>query len=144
MVPLNPPRNFPGDTGFIFDWDGVVIDSRAAHEESWRLLFAELGRPMPPDFFRKTFGMRNQQIIPLSFDFLRADDAAGIARLGDRKEELYRGILGRDGIAPLPGVVPLLRELQSRGIPRAVGSSTPRANVALVSRMAGLDGLFDV
>lgn len=129
--------------GFIFDWDGVVIDSHAAHEESWGLLFAELGRPMPEDFFKRTFGMRNQQIIPESFDFVRADDAAAIKRLGNRKEELYRGILRRDGIEPLPGVVPLLRELKSLGIPRVVGTSTPRANVELVSHMAGLDGLFD-
>jgi HAD superfamily hydrolase (TIGR01509 family) len=87
--------------------------------------------------------MRNQQIIPQSFDFVRVGDEAQIAQLGDRKENLYREIIGRDGIAPLPGVVPLLRELQALGIPRAVGSSTPLANLALVTRLAGLDGLFD-
>ena len=129
--------------GFIFDWDGVVIDSHAAHEESWNLLFAELQRPMPEGFFKKTFGMRNQQIIPLCFDFVRADDHAEIKRLGDRKEELYRDILRRDGIEPLPGVVPLLRELKERGIPRVVGSSTPRLNIETVMQMAGLEGLFD-
>ena len=131
------------DIGFIFDWDGVVIDSHAAHEESWRLLFVEIGRAMPPDFFKKTFGMRNQQIIPAWFDFVRADDAVEIKRLGDRKEKLYRAILRRDGIEPLPGVLPLLRELKALGIPRAVGSSTPRANIDFVTGLAGLDGLFD-
>lgn len=129
--------------GFVFDWDGVVIDSHAAHEASWRLLFAEIGRPMPGDFFKKTFGMRNQQIIPEWFDSVRAGDVAEIKRLGDRKEALYREILGRDGIEPLPGVLPLLRELKARGIPRAVGSSTPRANIDFVTGAAGLDGLFD-
>ena len=129
--------------GFIFDWDGVVIDSHAAHEESWRRLFEEIGRPMPGEFFKQTFGMRNQQIIPLCFDFVRADDHAEIARLGERKEEFYRDILRRDGISPLPGVVSLLRELKSLGIPRVVGSSTPRANVDFVTGLAGLDGLFD-
>lgn len=129
--------------GFIFDWDGVVIDSHAAHEESWRRLFAELGRPMPEGFFKATFGMRNQQIIPAWFEFVRADDSAEIRRLGDRKEEFYREILRRDGIEPLPGVVALLRELRELGIPRAVGSSTPRANIETVSALAGLAGLFD-
>lgn len=129
--------------GFVFDWDGVVIDSHAAHEESWRLLFAEIGRPMPGDFFKQTFGMRNQQIIPAWFDFVRADDPAEIRRLGDRKEELYRDILRSEGIDPLPGVLPLLRELKSLGIPRAVGSSTPRVNIDFVTGAAGLDGLFD-
>jgi beta-phosphoglucomutase family hydrolase len=131
------------DIGFIFDWDGVVIDSHAAHEESWELLFGELGRPVPEGFFKRTFGMRNQQIIPMCFDFVRADDAAEIARIGDRKEELYRDILRRDRIDPLAGVVPLLREVQSLGIPRAVGSSTPRKNIETVMAMAGLEGLFD-
>src|SRR5580765_1459472 len=107
-----PGTRRPEAFGFIFDWDGVVIDSHAAHEDSWRLLFAELRRPMPEDFFKKTFGIRNQQIIPQWFDFVRDDDAAEIARLGDRKENLYRQILARDGIEALPGVVPLLRELQ--------------------------------
>jgi HAD superfamily hydrolase (TIGR01509 family) len=130
-------------SGFIFDWDGVVVDSHAAHEESWQLLFAELRKPMPEGFFKETFGMRNQQIIPLCFDFVRADDHAEIKRLGDRKEELYRDILRRGGIEPLPGVVPLLRELKERGIPRVVGSSTPQLNIETVMQMAGLEGLFD-
>src|SRR4051812_25863681 len=105
------------EIGFIFDWDGVVIDSHVQHEESWGSLFKELGRPMPEGFFKRTFGMRNQQIIPTSFDFVRADDAAEIARLGDRKEELYREILSRKGITALGGVDSLLRELQALGIP---------------------------
>jgi HAD superfamily hydrolase (TIGR01509 family) len=87
--------------------------------------------------------MRNQQIIPTCFDFVRADDHAEIARLGDRKEELYREILRRDGIEPLPGVVALLREMQSLGLPRALGSSSPRLNIETVTEMAGLEGLFD-
>lgn len=131
------------DIGFIFDWDGVVIDSHAAHEESWRLLFQESRRPMPEGFFKETFGMRNQQIIPQCFDFVRVGDSAEIARLGDRKEELYRDILRHDGIEPLPGVVALLREMISRGIPRALGSSSPRLNIEVVTQMAGLEGLFD-
>jgi HAD superfamily hydrolase (TIGR01509 family) len=131
------------DIGFIFDWDGVVIDSHAAHEESWELLFGELGRPVPEGFFKRTFGMRNQQIIPMCFDFVRADDLVETARIGDRKEEHYRDILRRDGIEPLAGVVPLLREMQSLGIPRVVGSSTPRKNIETVMAMAGLEGLFD-
>ena len=114
------------DCGFIFDWDGVVIDSHAAHEGSWQMLFAELGRPMPEGFFKKTFGMRNQQIIPAWFDFVQADDHAESARLGERKEELYREILQRDGIAPLPGLVKTRLA--------AVTTSPPSTSVRSVSR----------
>jgi beta-phosphoglucomutase family hydrolase len=129
--------------GFIFDWDGVIIDSHAQHEESWGLLFDELGRDMPDDFFKRTFGMRNQQIIPEWFDFVDAADLETIARLGGRKEELYRDILQRDGLEALPGVHDLLEELRERGIPAAVGSSTPRVNIDFVMDMIGLAGMFD-
>lgn len=128
--------------GFIFDWDGVVIDSHAQHEESWELLFEELGRRMPEDFFKRTFGMRNQQIIPEWFDSVDAADLETIARLGGRKEELYRDILRRDGLEALPGVHDLLEELQRLGIPAAVGTSTPRVNIDFVMDMIGLTGLF--
>jgi beta-phosphoglucomutase family hydrolase len=128
--------------GFIFDWDGVIIDSHAQHEESWGLLFEELGRDMPEDFFKRTFGMRNQQIIPEWFDVVDASDVEAIARLGDRKEVLYRDILRRDGLEALPGVRELLEELSDLRIPAAVGSSTPRANVELIMDMLGLTDLF--
>jgi len=130
------------DIGFLFDWDGVVIDSHAQHEESWRLLFEELGRPMPGDFFKKTFGMRNQQIIPAWFDFVDKENLTEIQRLGDRKEELYRDIIQREGIEPLPGVVALLNELKAAGIPAAVGSSTPRKNLDTIMGVIGVGNLF--
>jgi beta-phosphoglucomutase family hydrolase len=134
--------SLPSTHGFIFDWDEVIIDSHAQHEESWGLLFQEIGRPMPEGFFKATFGMRNQQIIPMCFDFVNADDHAEIARLGNRKEELYREILRRDGIEPLPGVVALLAELKELGIPTAVGSSTPRLNIETIMAMTGLAPYF--
>jgi HAD superfamily hydrolase (TIGR01509 family) len=98
---------------------------------------------MPEGFFKRTFGMRNQQIIPMCFDFVSTEDLGEIARLGDRKEELYRDIVRRDGIEPLPGVVALLREMQALGLPRALGSSSPRLNIDTIVMSAGLEGLFD-
>ena len=128
--------------GFIFDWDGVIIDSHAQHEESWQLLFKELDKPMPEGFFKKTFGMRNQQIIPMCFDFVKADDETSIAEIGNRKEVLYREILRRDGIEPLPGVVALLQELKTLNVPAVVGSSTPRLNIETIMSMTGLAEYF--
>ncbi len=128
--------------GFLFDWDGVVIDSHAQHEKSWQLLFTELGRPMPGDFFKRTFGMRNQQIIPEWFDFVSPDDLDTIAQLGDRKEVLYREILAQHGIEPLPGVRELLTELKEACIPAAVASSTPRLNINFIMEMTGLAPFF--
>lgn len=128
--------------GFIFDWDGVIIDSHAQHEESWKLLFEELKQEMPPHFFKETFGMRNQQIIPMHFNFVDPSDHETIQKLGDRKEVLYREIIARDGIEPLPGVLDLLCELKELGIPTCVGSSTPRANLEFIMERTHLREYF--
>lgn len=130
------------DVGFLFDWDGVVIDSHAQHEESWGMLSTETGVVLPEGFFKATFGMRNQQIIPMWMPHLEGKDAE-IRQFGDRKEELYREVLRRDGIEALPGVKDFLKAAKLAGIPACVGSSTPRKNIDTVIEMAGLDGLFD-
>ncbi|MGF1450615.1 MAG: HAD family hydrolase, partial [Opitutales bacterium] len=126
--------------GALFDWDGVVIDSSAAHERSWELLADEEKRHLPPGHFEAGFGRRNTDLIPNILGW--SDDPTEVARLGDRKEELYREIIRAEGIAPLPGAAELIRWLKEHGVPCAVGTSTPRANVAAVLEVIGLQGCF--
>ena len=125
----------------IFDWDGVIIDSAAAHEKSWELLAAEKGGlPLPTGHFRAGFGRRNESIIP---DILGwSCDPAEIARLGARKETIYRDIVRDTLKAPLPGVRELLEDLRREGIPCVIGSSAPRANIEPVLEKLGLRGHF--
>ena len=130
------------DIGLLFDWDGVVIDSHNQHDEAWAILSKETGHPIPEGFFKQTFGMRNQNIFPLWMPHI-ANDPAAITELADRKEELYREVLRRDGIQALPGVKTFLEAAREAGIPRSVGSSTPLKNIETVIEMAGLQGLFD-
>jgi beta-phosphoglucomutase family hydrolase len=125
----------------IFDFDGVVIDSHEAHERSWFLLAEELGQTLTRETFVSTFGQRNESILPF-LGWAEEGDRERIQQLGDRKESLYREILRADGIEPLPGVVALLEDLKSNGIPCAIGTSTPRANVECVLDLTGLGGLF--
>lgn len=130
------------DIGFLFDWDGVVIDSHQQHEQSWERLSAKINEPLPEGFMKKTFGMRNQSIFPLWMPHLTGDETA-IMALADQKEEMYREIIRRDGIEPLPGVKDFLKASRAAGIPTCVGTSTPRKNVETVIEIAGLKGLFD-
>ena len=141
MIPDNSTPA-PRPLGVIFDWDGVVIDSHAAHEAAWDQLAAELGRPLPPGFFKATFGMRNDRIIPHFTDWASPDDTDRIRELGLRKEALYREQLRAVGIAPLPGISELLSGLAEAGIPCAVGSSTDRANIDLIMSLTGLGPCF--
>ena len=126
--------------GMLFDWDGVVIDSSREHERAWELLASERGLFLPADHFKKGFGKKNEVIIP---DLGWGSDPAVVKELADRKEELYRELVASEGVVILPGARELLSALKEAGIPRAVGSSTPRGNLDALFAATGLDSLFD-
>ena len=126
--------------GALFDWDGVIIDSSAQHEESWELLADEAGKNLPDDHFVRGFGMKNQVIIP---DILGwTDDPDEVERYSLRKEALYRDIVRRDGIRPLPGVRELLQRLADHGVPCSVASSTHRENIETIFDATDLRPFF--
>jgi len=124
----------------IFDWDGVIIDSSAQHERSWELLAVEVNKPLPEGHFKRGFGKKNAVIIPEILGW--AADPAEVQALGDRKEELYRELIRRDGVTPLPGARELLETLSGSGVPCAVGSSTPRVNIETIFGMTELRKYF--
>jgi len=128
--------------GAIFDWDGVIIDSGNLHEESWRRLAQEIGKSIAPESFVRGFGMKSEQVIARVHGW--SQEAAEIVRLTNRKEELYREILAETEIAPLPGVTEWLARLQKSGVPCAIASSTPRANIEVLLTRFGLKETFPV
>lgn len=124
----------------LFDWDGVVLDSSTQHERSWELLSAETGLRLPEGHFKRSFGMKNEAIIPEILAW--TSDADEIRRLSLRKEELYRGIIRAEGIDPLPGVRTWLERLHDAGIPCVIGSSTHRVNIDTCLTLFGFAHFF--
>lgn len=128
--------------GAIFDWDGVIIDSARLHEQSWQQLAAELEKKIAPNSFAAGFGMKSAQIIREIHGWATAPDE--VARLTNRKQALYREIVRRTKIAPLPGVVEWLERLGVAEVPCAVASSTQRLNIEAVLERIGLKKFFRV
>jgi HAD superfamily hydrolase (TIGR01509 family) len=126
--------------GVLFDWDGVIIDSSSQHERAWELLAAEERFTLPEGHFKAGFGKKNEVIIPALGWAL---DPSEINRLSFRKEEIYRELVSFEGLVILPGAAELLGSLRDAGIPRALGSSTPRENLDALFAVSGLDSLFD-
>lgn len=126
----------------VFDWDGVILDSSAAHEWAWERLAAEEGRVLFPGFFLRSFGMKNDRVIRELLAWTQ--DPAEIERLSSRKEELFREEIRHRPVQPLPGVRAFLESLRRAGVPCGVGSSTPRANIECVLDPLGLRGFFRV
>jgi beta-phosphoglucomutase len=118
------------DSGVIFDMDGVLVDSYAAHWESWRQLGQTAGFDMTEAQFVATFGRTSREIIAEFWPHL-ATTRAQVAALDQQKEELFRAILAADFPA-MDGAVELVDALHAAGFALAVGSSGPPENVALV------------
>jgi len=115
--------------GVIFDLDGVLVDTGWAHKQSWYDLAEKEGFDMSDDFFYKTFGMRNDQIIPMLAG--RGTSSKEVERLSQWKEERYRELIVENLVLP-SGVGELLDDLRRSGFLMAVGSSAPKANLNLV------------
>lgn len=123
----------------IWDVDGTLIDTAEQHYQAWVEFARELGKPFTRQNFTDTFGRRNPEIIRELFD--PTADEALVAEWGERKEQLYRAKAAA-GIDLLPGVRALLESARDLGIPQAVGSSAPRANLDLLLKVTGTADFF--
>jgi beta-phosphoglucomutase len=124
----------------IFDWDGVIIDSSEHHIEGWRRFAKEENLVFPEHLFKQSFGMKNEEIIPQLWKW--TNDIAEIRRIDRKKEAMYRDIMREEGLVALPGVTALLTLLAQRGVPCAIGSSAPMANIATGLEILGFGAYF--
>jgi beta-phosphoglucomutase len=128
------------DMGVIFDLDGVLVDTGWAHKQSWYDLAEKEGLDMSDEFFYKTFGMRNDLIIPM----LTGQEISSeqVQRLSLWKEQRYRELIEEKLILP-PGVGGLLDDLKNNGFLLAVGSSAPKANLDMVLQRVKIRSYFN-
>jgi HAD superfamily hydrolase (TIGR01509 family) len=118
--------------------DGVIIDSRRFHLDAWHQLAREHDIAHAPDYFTRTFGLRNQPIISGVVPGIEADRMAVLA---ERKEQLFRDA-ARGNLVTLPGVRELLAFLDEQVIAKAIVTSAPRANLEMIVETLGLAGRF--
>jgi beta-phosphoglucomutase family hydrolase len=123
----------------LWDLDGVLVDSTRFHYEAYHELLAELGHEVTFDDFRNLFGLRNESILRRLLGELPPAEAH---RLANRKEEIFRGLIAGK-VEALPGAAELVRRLREAGVPMAIVSSTPRANIELILGSLRLAEAFD-
>jgi beta-phosphoglucomutase family hydrolase len=123
----------------LWDMDGVLVDTAPFHYQAWRALFAGLGKDLSDEEFRRTFGLRNDDILRANLGDMPPER---LTELGRRKEELFREAI-RGKVQPLPGAVALVRRLRESGVKTAVVSSAPRQNVETLLDALGISDGFD-
>ena len=125
----------------IFDMDGVLVDNRDVHIESFSTWCQSRNLNIDKNELVSYFGMGNDEIFPL---ILKRDDLTeqDIIQFSQEKEAIYRDMIAAE-IKPLKGLVELLESLKKKGIKIAVGSSGIRENVNFVLEKCNISKYFD-
>ena len=124
----------------LWDMDGTLIDSEEFHWISWRNTLANEGIAITREQFLSSFGQRNDSIIPRWLG--AAATSERIERIANAKEELYRHLVHRHGITPLPGVANWVHRLHNEGWLQAIASAAPRANIDAVLEALAATHIF--
>lgn len=126
---------------FLFDLDGVLIDSMPMHTDAWQAYLRRLGieQQYIPE---RMHGKRNSELVRKPIDPGLSDDVAFAH--GGAKERLFREMILAADLERyrVPGVTAFLERF--RDVPKAVGSNAEPANIEFALERLGLAPYFKV
>lgn len=128
---------------FVFDMDGVLVDSENLYKVIEKELFGEVGVTISPEEHYSYQGCSN----PIMWAQIR--ERHGLTRSLDdlvqlTEDKVIKYFSSLSEIHPMPGVVPLLKFLKSRGIRLALASSSTIEVIRIVLAKSGLDKYFNI
>jgi HAD superfamily hydrolase (TIGR01509 family) len=126
--------------GVIFDMDGVLVDSHAVHRRAWHLFFETLGREVPD--YELDFILDGRKRGEILRHFLGNCPDPELEEFGRRKDCIFRHM--RLEVAPVAGVVPMVRELHRTGAALALATSASRTRARSTLVELGLLHCFQV
>lgn len=132
---------------FIFDLDGVIVDTAKYHFLAWQKLAQELGIEFTPEHNEELKGVsrvRSLEII-LALGNVTATDAEKEQWLYQKNQDYLAYIENMDASEILPGVLPILEYIKAKGQWIALGSASKNARPILekVNIMHLFDAIVD-
>lgn len=126
--------------GFIFDMDGVIVDSEPVYDRWNEELFKQLGLEVNPQTRKSFIGVsakRKWEILKEKFTMeAEIDELLKLQKQVFSQEWNFKKVL-------FPEVVPLLETLIELGIPLAIASSSEHHRIKQVLEQCGLEKYFD-
>ena len=125
---------------FLFDMDGVIVDSNPAHKIALKQFCQKYGHDLSEEQLKeKIYGRTNKDWIPAVFGDI---DRQRAKTLADEKEALFRDIF-ESTIRPVDGLMVFLEKIRQAGIPVAIATSAPRENVEFTLNHTNTGSYFD-
>ncbi|MFX1533783.1 MAG: HAD family hydrolase [Promethearchaeota archaeon] len=128
---------------FIFDCDGLLVDSEKYSCNAWEPVLRELGVDFPENFdYRPILGMTSESAILFFCEIFNLDiKAIDSQKIKQQKEQEYFK-LASGNLHAFLGVKSLLKKLQTYNIPRIVASSGAKEKIIFSLKEAGLKQFF--
>src|SRR5438445_6884402 len=106
----------------IFDIDGTLIDTNAAHVEAWEKAFAAYGYEVPRDRIATEIGKGGDKLVPAVLGEQTAEKHGKALR--DRSAKEFLAIAGKTHFRVFPAVPELLGRLKEKGLKLALATSS--------------------
>lgn len=124
---------------FVFDMDGVLINSHPAHLAAWREFLCTVGVTASENDLAFILEGRTRSEILLRF--LGDLSNEELQRYGSCKDEIFRRIESQ--ITPMPGALALVRLLSAQKLRLAIATSASEIRTFATIERLGLGGCFD-
>jgi beta-phosphoglucomutase len=128
---------------FIFDLDGVIVDTAKYHFLAWQKLAQELGIEFTPEHNEELKGVSRVRSLDIILELgnLRASQEDKNKWLIQKNEDYLSYLVDIDQSEILPGVLPVLHYLKDKNQLIALGSASKNARPIL--EKTGILPLFD-
>ncbi len=134
-------------TGFIFDLDGVIVDTAKYHYLAWKNLADELGIPFTEEDNENFKGVSRKRCLEILLEMggLEVSQEQFDKWLQEKNEDYLSYIDRMDESEILDDVPRVLNWLKERNIPMALGSASKNARAILekVKLMTFFDTIVD-
>ena len=128
---------------FIFDLDGVIVDTAKYHFLAWQKIAAELGIEFTPEHNEELKGVSRVRSLDIILELgkITASQSDKDKWLAQKNEDYLSYLVHMDQSEILPGVMPILRFLKEQNQPIALGSASKNARPIL--EKTGIMNYFD-
>jgi HAD superfamily hydrolase (TIGR01509 family) len=140
MMRASRPRH-RGDSAFLFDMDGVLIDTTELHQRLWTAFAREHDYAPTPAELAATNGRPAAETIA---GWWGALDAPTVTRWREERESLFDGAIAGGQLAPIAGAPEFVAALTAAGVAKAVATSSGAASAELALSSVGLRTAFPV
>jgi HAD superfamily hydrolase (TIGR01509 family) len=124
-----------------FDLDGLMFNTEELYNDVGAELVGRRGFAIDPELLRQMMGRPSTVALPLMIQWYGLE--VTVEQLQEETDEIFASLL-EHRLQAMPGLIELLGELNRRGLPKAITTSSRRSYVDTVLGLSGLEPEFEL